>query len=212
MGILEKWKLTSEELDEIMQQSPSLRGFTFGYVSEYKLKKIWFSDNRVNNVIKPDDHDRTKKGDIAFLYRGYTMRVEVKSLQTNSIKQEHNSFTGIFQCDASDRRQVRLPNGEFVQTTCLVIGEFDIVAVCLFQYTDDWIFAFAKNADLPRASKRYKEDIRKYLLASSIRITWPLQPPFSLDPFPILDAIIHDREGGAYHPTIVINPTPQNNC
>jgi len=47
MGILERWKLTAEELDEIVSGNPSLRGFMFGYVSEYKLKKMWFSGNNM---------------------------------------------------------------------------------------------------------------------------------------------------------------------
>ncbi len=33
MGILEEWKLTAHELDEIVSMNPSLRGFMFGYVS-----------------------------------------------------------------------------------------------------------------------------------------------------------------------------------
>jgi hypothetical protein len=40
MGILERWKITTTELDEIVSSSPSLWGFIFGYVSEYKVRKM----------------------------------------------------------------------------------------------------------------------------------------------------------------------------
>jgi hypothetical protein len=131
----------------------------------------------------------------AFTYQGVTMQIEVKSIQTNSVKRLSGStFQGIFQCDASDRRLVRLPNGESVQTTCLLVGEFDLVAVSLFQFLGEWVFAFAKNADLPRASNRYPETIRPYLLASyRLQITWPLQAPFQADPFPLLAEIVLSR-------------------
>src|SRR5205809_4128746 len=111
MGILEQWKLSPEELNEILAANPSLRGMTFGYVSEYKLRKMWFSDDGITDLVKYDDHDRAKKGDIAFTYRAVKISVEVKSLQTNTIRVVDDAYTARFQCDASDRRRVTLPNG-----------------------------------------------------------------------------------------------------
>jgi hypothetical protein len=35
-----------------------------GYVAEYKLRKMYFSDPCFKNVHKSDDHDRKKKGDL----------------------------------------------------------------------------------------------------------------------------------------------------
>ncbi len=86
MGVLKHWKLTVEELDEIVSANPSLRGFMFGYAGEYKLRKMWFLDERVSDLKKYDNHDRTKKGDLSFIHRGIEVSVEVKSLQTHSIR------------------------------------------------------------------------------------------------------------------------------
>src|SRR3990172_7018661 len=119
MGILEKWKLTAEELNEIMAANPSMRGLVFGYVGEYKLRKMWFNDPRITDLRKYDDHDRTKKGDLSFRYGGVEVRVEVRSLQTATVKQVEGRYTARFQCDASDRRKVRLANGETVETKSL---------------------------------------------------------------------------------------------
>jgi penicillin-binding protein-related factor A (putative recombinase) len=64
---------------------------------------IWFSDERISDVRKSDDHDRRKKNDLAIVYRGHEVTFEVKSLQTLSVRQlEDGTYTGNFQCDASD--------------------------------------------------------------------------------------------------------------
>ena len=148
MNLFETWEITPQEIEELIRVNPSLRGMTFGYVAEYKLRKLWFSGPRFEAVHKPDDHLRSKKGDLAFLYRGREIKVEVKSLQTNSVRHQENLIRGKFQCDASDRRKVQLPNSKFVETTCLVVGEFDLLAVNLFAFGKGWQFAFAKNQDL----------------------------------------------------------------
>ncbi len=190
MGVLEQWKLSTEELNEILAASPSLRGITFGYVSEYKLKKIWFADERITDLVKYDDHDRTRKGDMTFTYSGARISVEVKSLQTSTIRNIGDEYTGRFQCDASDKRLVSLPNGEEIQTTCLIAGEFDLLAVNIFQFGQEWRFAFAKNLELPRSTyAKYSPEQRAYLLATTIPISWPLKPPFQPEPFALLDEI-----------------------
>lgn len=76
-------------------------------------------------------------------------------------------YRGAFQCDASDRRSITLPDGEVIDTTCLQVGEFDIVAAGLFAFREEWDFAFAMNTDLPRSAyKKYPEAIRNKLLKS----------------------------------------------
>jgi hypothetical protein len=197
MGILDLWELTIGELDEIVAASPSLRGFMFGYVSEYKLRKMWFSGDSINNLVKYDNHDRTRKSDMAFTYKGVEISVEAKSLQSGSIRKVGETYTGKFQCDASDRRQVSLPSGETIETTCLLVDEFDLVAVNIFDFERKWRFAFAKNRDLPRSQyKKYTPEQQEHLLATLITITWPLQPPFMDEPFHLLDEIAEEKRRG----------------
>ncbi|MGA2768411.1 MAG: restriction endonuclease [Candidatus Bathyarchaeia archaeon] len=189
--LLKYWSLTADELSEIISASPSLRGMMAGYVAEHKLKDFLMESGKVvGNIGKYDDHDREKRGDLFIVYKGKKVGIEVKSLQTNSIKETDGKFKARFQCDASDRREVELPNGNKIETTCLVAGEFDLLAVNLFAFHEKWEFAFAKNLDLPRtAHSKYTPEQRKYLLATLMEITWPLQPPFQSDPFPLPNEI-----------------------
>ena len=190
-SVLDTWDISEQELTSIVDMNPSMRGFMIGYIAEYKLKKMHFSDNIWKNVRKDDDHDRKKKGDLVFLYKDHKFRVECKSLQTNSIKYEKGVYTGNYQCDASDKRKVNLKNGETIETTCLLRGEFDLVAVNLFAFENKWRFAFALNKDLPQSKfKKYPLDIREQLLSTSMPISWPLQTPYKESPIPLLDYLI----------------------
>lgn len=192
--ILERWQISAEELTEIVDDNPSLRGFIFGYVSEYKARTYFDGHAGIENLMKYDDHDRTSKGDISFRYKGREFRIEAKSLQTNSVIQVgDDEWNGKFQCDASDRREILLPNGHTVNTTCLAVGEFDIVAVSLYAFGDQWRFAFAKNSDLPHPGARSRNvavEDREYLIKTLIDISWPLQPPFTTDIYSLLDEMV----------------------
>jgi hypothetical protein len=190
-NILYRWGLTAKELTSIVDANPSMRGLMLGYVAEYKLKKMYFENKRISALVKDDDHDRKSKGDIRFAYRGRTFRVECKSLQSNLIQKTPGGYKAIYQCDASDSRTVRFSDGSEVKTTCLLIGEFDIVAVNLFSLQEKWRFAFALNEALPRSKfKKYTPLQQRELLASSMPITWPLKPPYQKDPFVLLDRLI----------------------
>ncbi|MHC5053239.1 MAG: restriction endonuclease [Planctomycetota bacterium] len=194
MDILKHWELTSEQLSEIIEKNPSLRGYIFGHVAEYKLLEMWFSKRKLRHVIRYDSHDRGRKGDISFTYKSTEIRVEAKSLQTSSVKQVDDSLVGKAQVDASDRRAVTLPDGKEIQTTCLLVNQFDLLAVNIFEFEKKWQFAFALNRELPRSTYyKYAAKHRKYLLATNVKLTWPLEPPFSLNPYPLLDQIVREK-------------------
>lgn len=195
MGLLSDWGVTFDDLDEVVTDNPSLRGMVFGYVAEVMCRKIWFADAaKFSDVIKPGDHARDDKGDIRVTYRGERLRIEVKSLQTKTAKLVGDVYQAKFQCDASDRRKVLFRDGSTIETTCLLIGDFDLLAVNLFAFTKEWRFAFARNKDLPRSRyKGYSETARENLLASTMPITWPLQPPYEPEPFRLLDEIVRER-------------------
>ena len=194
-NFLESLHLTTEEFDEIVRENPSMRGLVVGYVAEYKLRKTWFNDPRIVEPWKPDDHDRSEKRDLIFTYEGLEIGVEVKSLQSRTVTQlENSTYLAKFQCDASDRRTVTLPDGQQLQTTCLLVGQFDLLAVSLFQITGDWTFAFARNDHLPRSRfRKYTGYQREQLLATMMGVTWPVQDPFRTEPFGLLNEIVVQR-------------------
>lgn len=193
-SILEKWEITAHVLTELLAQNPSLRGMLFGYVAEFKLEELWLQPPRITACFKADDHDRRKKGDRIIIYRDEQFIIEAKSLQTNTIAYKDGRWTAKSQVDASDRRQITLPNGTVLSTTCLLVGEFDVLAVNTYPFEEEWRFVFAKNKDLPRTSWRgYTPEQRQYLLATTVEVTWPPEPPFHDDLFKVLDELIQER-------------------
>lgn len=204
MGFLEAWELTYDEINELLTDNPSLRSFLSGYAAEMKCRSIWFEDDeRATDIVKDDDHDRSKKGDIAFTYRGQRFTVEVKSLQTNNTRIRGGVRTGNFQCDASDRRWVKFADGSTIETTSLLVGEFDILAVNLHAFYDKWVFAFAKNSDLPHPnglrgkSRDYTPYQREHLLLGTMPMSDPPVAPYWMEPWSLLDELIEERAAGA---------------
>jgi len=192
--ILERWDITVEELTEVIDQNPSLRGMILGYLAELKLEKLWLSGEEVSDVTKHDDHDRKKKGDRVVRYKGHDFIFESKSLQTSTIRKTEDGWIGKAQVDASDRRELVLPDGSRITTTCLLRGEFDILAVNIFAFENKWRFVFAKNSDLlPSNYSKYTEYQRQQLLATLVEVRWPPKPPFSEEPFTLMNEIIQER-------------------
>lgn len=190
-SILKRWGLTKQELTEIIQENPSMRGLMLGYIAEYKLRKMHFSGSDFEKVHKSDDHDRSRKGDLTVTFKGREFKIECKSLQTNSIKKTEEGYEGKCQCDASDRRTVKLRGGKKIETTCLLVGEFDIIAVNLFSFEEKWRFAFALNEDLPRSNfQKYPASIRRQLLATLMPVSWPLRPPYIESPMPLFERLL----------------------
>jgi hypothetical protein len=93
MGIIEDWGITIDDLDAVLSERPSLRGNLIGFLAEYKLQRTVFSDARIHGLKRFDDHDRTRPADFAFTYMGVTVTVEVKSLQTSSVRRTLTGYT-----------------------------------------------------------------------------------------------------------------------
>jgi hypothetical protein len=165
---------TPELLMEIIK-TPSLRGIVYGYVAEYEFMRYLREDLRIKDYNRDDDHKKTKS-DLNFTYHGRRYSVQIKCLQTNSIKLVDGIFHAVVQNDASDRRKVKLPNGEEIETTCYVAGEYDILVSTVQPFTGSWKFVFKKNKDLSKSKyHRYTEEQRKYLLATQEPITYPVE-------------------------------------
>lgn len=194
--ILDLLDLSLSALTDIVRKNPSLYGMLLGYAAETQLEKMWFEGKpEVTKIEKYDDHDRTQKGDRVITYKGVSIKVECKSLQTSMIKVlGAGRFSGKVQCDASDRRTIKLPNGSTITTTCLCVGEFDLLAANLFSFEKKWRFIFALNRDLPRSTyRKYRPKQRQYLLASLVPVTWPPEPPFYDEPFRLMDRLVEER-------------------
>jgi hypothetical protein len=198
LTVLDEWDITAEQLTQLLNENPSLRGMLLGYVAELKLREIIASFPEVSLTRKFDDHDRKRKGDLYIIYRGKAFDVESKSLQTATVEwnETNKQWTGKAQVDASDRRQITMPDGTQLNTTLLLKGEFDILAVNCYAFEQKWDFIFAKNSDLPASTWRgYSETQRENLIASLIPVTFPPKPPFYSDLRVLLDKMIAEGRG-----------------
>lgn len=178
----------SETILRVLKETPSVRGMVYGNFAEAK-----FADSLVTLGVpvedqsRDDDHAKTKS-DRTFRRADRSYTVQLKSIQTNSIRQlDDGTFTAKIQCDASDKRPIELPNGNTIATTCYKVGEFDVLATPLQPFLGEWGYAFRLNETLPRSTWRnYAEDDRQYLLATLVPITWPLGAGWTTDLFTLL--------------------------
>lgn len=198
-GLLDEWDITRDELNEVISDNPSLRGMLFGYVAEVKARQAIHRFPGITKSRKEDDHDRSNKHDRVLEYKGHEITLEVKSLQSNSIKQQEQPdgtirYTGKSQVDASDRREVVFPDNSKLNTTCLLVGDFDVLAVNIFAFENEWRFLYARNKDLPRSTyHKYTPEQKKRLLKSLVPVSWPPEEPFTEDLTSLLDEIVAER-------------------
>lgn len=78
-GFFDRLGVLAREVEDLIESSRSLRGFLIGYIAERKMVELVFPGY---TLTKPDDHDRTSKGDRLLEYKGQNIRIEVKSLQS----------------------------------------------------------------------------------------------------------------------------------
>jgi hypothetical protein len=177
-------------------------------VAEERLREMFLEDdNRVDNLRSPEDQDAEDKGDWAFTWRGEPMKIEVKSLQTHTIDEidteqttlesetEPRRYRAGFHLKGSSDQRTELYEGEEYQTTLMNVenSEIDIMAVNLYKIKDKWKFAFLKIEDLPRSKGNYPDGLREQLARSQIRLTIPLQEPFTDDLYGLMDEVLDER-------------------
>ncbi len=186
-----------ETMANVMEQVPSVRGMVYGNVAEVRFAE-WLVLNGVpiGDQARDDDHAKTKS-DRTITFEGRRYTIQLKSMQTNSIRETGPAqFSAKVQCDASDRRTVRLSTGKQVETTCYPAGEFDILGVGLHPFLGEWDFAFRLNTSLARSERQTKltkhlnADELAELLKTLVPIEWPLPEdgPWTRDLFGLLRA------------------------
>lgn len=205
------WKLDPEEFNRIIHKNSNALSAIYGYVAEERLREAFLEDSdRVTNLRSQEDQDSKDKGDWAFQWRGEPMKIEVKSLQTHTIEEvntDQETLTdtgdepirykaGFHLKGTSDQRTIT-HEGEVYNTTLMDVEntDVDIMAVNLYKIKDEWDFSFLKVEDLPRSKgSSYPESLRQKLARSQIRLTIPLQEPYTKDLYGLMDQILEERE------------------
>ncbi|MGH9396118.1 MAG: restriction endonuclease [Terriglobia bacterium] len=191
-GVLENIRdprhwIKTEALVQLIIGNPSLRGIVYGYVSEAAFCNF-LDEHGISEHFKPDDHKKTKS-DRTFKYRGRQYTLQLKSVQTNTVKEASTGrFIAKVQNDASDRRKIKFPDGSILEITCYLAGEYDILGVSLQPFIGKWTFAFKKNKDLKRSTyRKYSSKVQGMLLATLEDISYPLTTDWTDDLITLLD-------------------------
>ncbi|WP_440220914.1 restriction endonuclease [Dietzia sp. MNB45] len=205
MGLLDDWDLSYNDINELLTNNPSLVSFVKGYAAELKFRNLYLQNYpEISDFYKPDDHDRVEKGDWIVSYKGERIGIEVKSLQKNLVRKKADGTWKLpYQCDASDARPVQFDDGSSVHTTSLAVGEFDIVAVNLFDRYQSWRFAFCKNEDLTTLEGNnrgkaidYTDYQKENLLRTGQVVPDPLAPPYTENLYALMDEVVEQRRKG----------------
>lgn len=190
---LHELDISNAELNEMINAQPSLRAVLLGHSARLKLKRLMSS--YATKVDEQDDHNRARRGSITVHYRGCEIAVRCCSVQSGSI---HHDRPASFQCDASDKRPIELPNGNVVSTTCVLTNSFDIAAVSLFALTKKWDFAFIPSSKMRTLGSSSRSKLsaidRGWLLATTHRIPFPIADPYTCNYTSLFDEIVDSQK------------------
>ena len=67
--IFDRWDVTPDELTQVADQNPSLRGMLLSYLAELKLEQIWLSQDGISNVLNPTITTERRKETASFATR-----------------------------------------------------------------------------------------------------------------------------------------------
>jgi hypothetical protein len=159
MSILSEF--TNDELEEVISSNPNLRGYLQGYLAEVALKKQLLEIEGVSEVIKIPDHDE-ERGDLRVTYKGLPLTIEVKSIKTDSVRKDvlHDTWQGTVTIKSSDKREVEVEGLGLINSSHLIRGQFDILAISCYAVSGQWEFVFMDNDHLPPKSYKTPELIK----------------------------------------------------
>jgi len=204
------WQLSPDEFNRIIDKNSNALSAIYGYVAEERLREMFLEDDdRVKLLRSPEDQDDDDKGDWAFQWRGEPMKIEVKSLQTHTIEEvdisqetltegggEPVRYRAGFHLKGTSYQRTVEYEGEEYETTLMNVekSDVDVMAVNLYKLKDEWDFAFIKVKDLPRSRGNYPDGLKQQLAKSQIRLTVPLEDPFTTDIYGLMDQVVEERE------------------
>jgi hypothetical protein len=159
MSILSEF--TVEELDEVISENSSLRGYLQGYLAEVALKKQLLQIDHVTEVIKIADQS-SEKGDFRVIYKNVPITIEVKSIRTGSVRSDilNDTWQGTVGVRNSDTRELDIEGIGLIRSSNLVRGEFDILAISCYAVSNTWDFVFMSNEYLPPKNYQVPELIK----------------------------------------------------
>lgn len=145
-----------DDIQEMVDENPSLRGYLQGYLAERALRSQIMQIPEVTSIRKIPDQS-FEKGDFEVVYKTVPITIEVKSIATNSVKEDllTQAWQGTVGVKNTDRRDIEVNGLGTISTTKLIRGAFDILAICCFAVSGTWDFMFIENRFIPAAEEHH---------------------------------------------------------
>lgn len=178
----------------VFSNNISALAFFEGYGSEYILEKIIKNVPGVSSCYKPGDNNTEIKGDLVPLYKGVPLQIEVKNVKrkTNDIARkpkqivnlEETYWTGYFSTRVARNRKLVFSDGSVGYSYNTLRGQYDIIAVNVFQITGKQQFIYCLEKDLPSTTYiKSKTDLTpiqcQETLRGDVSIRWPPVAPWT---------------------------------
>jgi hypothetical protein len=195
--------LTVSDLKDIAIHNPSFRGYLQGYIAERKLQAQLLTLPGVESVSKIRDQ-APEKGDLKVVYRSVPITIELKSLQTASIRHDpiHDSWEGTVMVKNGDRREIITPDGKHFVTTNLIKGGFDVLGICCLAVNGEWEFQFMESRFLP------EHDSIQGLIRTTFQVH-PLNTPcLTSSPLRVLESVYRLKTNSSKHAKIEESDIP----
>lgn len=138
------------DVEEMISENPSLRGYLHGYLAERVLKKKLEAVPGVTSVAKIPD-SVPEKGDFRVIYNSTPITIEVKSIATESVRENllTQTWQGLVKIKNTDKRDIEVDGIGVISSSKLLKGQFDILAICCFAVSGEWDFVFIENKYIP---------------------------------------------------------------
>lgn len=196
-SFMEQVGLTAADLEELCKdKSKNLWSMVLGAAGESSLGRIWLNNEEVNSVHKQRDNDRNECGDWRFCYkRPEPWTMEAKTASANSKLKDGHIHTSLTIWHR-DRKIVKFDNGSSLYTAAIIEGEYDVLAVSFWHIFKQHVFSFAFLNDLPRCTSnkvRATDYQKSKMMASTVKVSWPPEHPFTDDLFALLDSRLKEE-------------------
>ena len=196
--LAKKFEVSEDEFKDmisyVFSNNLSALAFFEGYGSEYLLEKHIKTIPEITGHYKPGDNNLEVKGDVVVTYKDVPVSIEAKNVRrgTNSRKRkpkhivnlEESYWTGYFSTRRPRSKLVTFSDGSQVDTYNSLRGQYDIIAVNVFQLIGKQQFVYCLETHLPST-----EYIQAYTdlsplqcqetLRGEILVRWPPVAPWT---------------------------------
>lgn len=171
-----------QDIEELMEQNSSLRGYLQGYIAELFLSRHLLQLEGVTRVDKIPDKDK-RRSDFLVTYKGTDLAIEAKSLSSRNLRKDVLNDSWVGRVTLKKTGSGKIPDS-VERTICLERGEFDVLAICTFALTKTWDFVFILNKYIP--SSGLHED----RLISTITLDMNLMPKLMHSAVPVFEEFV----------------------